>query len=168
MLPMKNTHGVNILPITAEDTYPLRHQVLWPHKSLSAVHLPSDSSSIHLGAYAGEARDSSAKRSPIGVITICVSKRENLTTGSELDLPTEELEAQFRKFAVAPEWQGRGVGSKLLEHAAVVARDAGARTMWCDARTSALSFYQRFGMQTESSPFMRKEVEYVKMRRILV
>jgi GNAT superfamily N-acetyltransferase len=163
MAPMKNTHGVHILHITAEDTYPLRHQVLWPHKSLSAVHLPSDSISIHLGAFADEEISSSAKHSPIGVITICLSKREN-----KLPLPTEELEAQFRKFAVAPEWQGQGVGSKLLEHAAAVARDAGARTMWCDARTSALPFYQRFGMQTEGSSFMRKEVEYVKMRRVLM
>jgi GNAT superfamily N-acetyltransferase len=166
MAPMKNTHGVNILPITAEDTYQLRHQVLWPHKSLSSVHLPSNSTSIHLGAFANEARGSSAKHYPIGVITICLFKRENLKTGSEL--PIEEIEAQFRKFAVAPEWQGRGVGSKLLEHAAVVARDAGACTMWCDARTSALPFYQRFGMQIEGSSFMRKEVEYVKMRRVLV
>jgi GNAT superfamily N-acetyltransferase len=163
MLTVEDTHGVHILPITAEDTYPLRHQVLWPHKSLSAVHLPSDSTSIHLGAFADEEIGSSAKHSPIGVITICLSKREN-----KLPLPTEEVEAQFRKFAVAPEWQGRGVGSKLLEHAAVVARDAGARTMWCDARTSALPFYQRCSMQTEGSPFMRKEVEYVKMRRVLV
>jgi ribosomal protein S18 acetylase RimI-like enzyme len=165
MLPMKDTHDVNILPITAEDTYQLRHQVLWPHKSLSSVHLPLDATSIHLGAFANE--DSSpAKHSPIGVITICLSKRENLKTG--IELPTEEIEAQFRKFAVAPEWQGRGVGSKLLEHAAVVARDAGARTMWCDARASALAFYQRFGMQTEGSSFMRKGLEYVKMRRVLM
>jgi ribosomal protein S18 acetylase RimI-like enzyme len=166
MLPMKNTHGVNILPITAEDTYQLRHQVLWPHKLLSAVHLPSDSTSIHLGAYAGEARDSSTKQSPVGVITICLSERDHTPTQGEL--PIEEIEAQFRKFAVAPEWQGQGVGSTLLEHAAVVARDAGARTMWCDARTGAVAFYQKFGMQTEGSPFMRKEVEYVKMRRVLV
>jgi GNAT superfamily N-acetyltransferase len=166
MLHTKDTCGVHILPITAEDTYQLRHQVLWPHKSLSSVHLPLDSTSIHLGAFADEERNSSAKRSPIGVITICLSERENLTTGNEL--PTQEVEAQFRKFAVAPEWQGQGVGSKLLEHAAAVARDAGARTMRCDARTSALAFYRRFGMQTEGSSFMRKEVEYIKMRRVLM
>jgi GNAT superfamily N-acetyltransferase len=163
MLPTKDTCGVHILPVTAEDTYQLRHQVLWPHKSLSSVHLPLDSTSIHLGAFADEERESSTKCSPIGVITICLSKRENM-----LPLPTEEIEAQFRKFAVAPEWQSRGVGSKLLEHAAVVARDAGARTMWCDARTSALPFYQRFGMQTEGNSFRRKEVEYVKLRRVLM
>lgn len=160
MCPIKDNCGVRILPIAAEDTYQLRHQVLWPHKSLQSVQLSTDVTSTHLGAYADGERDSTAKHSPIGVITIAMSKRE--------DLPIEELQAQFRKLAVAPEWQGRGVGSQLLEQAAVVARQAGAKTLWCDARTSALPFYQRFGMQTEGNSFMRKEVEYVKMRRSLV
>ena len=46
--------------------------------------------------------------------------------------------------------------------------DAAAQSLWCDARTSALSFYERLGMRTEGSSFMRKGVEYVKMRRALV
>lgn len=163
MLPAKDTCGVYILSITAEDTYQLRHQVLWPHKSLSSVQLPTDSTSIHLGAYANKDQESLATNSPIGVVTIALSQRED-----QSDLPSKELQAQFRKLAVAPEWQGRGVGSKLLEQAAVVAREAGARTLWCDARTSALAFYRKFGLQTEGSCFMRKGVEYVKMRRVLM
>jgi len=59
-------------------------------------------------------------------------------------------------------------GSKLVKQAGIVATDAGARSLWCDARTSALSFYEKLGMQTEGSSFMRKGVKYVKMRQALV
>jgi ribosomal protein S18 acetylase RimI-like enzyme len=158
--------AVKIVPIAAEDTYKLRHEVLWPNASLLEVQLTVDAVCIHLGAYAHEQEKSSGNRTPIGVITIHVSQPEDRSASGESS--SETLEAQFRKLAVAPEWQGRGIGSKLVEQAGVVASDAGAHSLWCDARTSALSFYERLGMQTEGSSFMRKGVEYVKMRRALV
>jgi ribosomal protein S18 acetylase RimI-like enzyme len=166
MRPTKDAGGVQIVPIAAEDTYKLRHEVLWPNASLLEVQLAVDSVSMHLGAFAHQQEDSSEHRVPIGVITIHVSKFEDKPDSAEPS--SETLEAQFRKLAVAPEWQGRGIGSKLVEQAGVVASDAGAQALWCDARTSALSFYERLGMQTEGSSFMRKGVEYVKMRRALV
>jgi GNAT superfamily N-acetyltransferase len=154
---------VQIVPIAAEDTYKLRHEVLWPNASLLEVQLAVDPVSVHLGAYAHEQEKSSGNRTPIGVITIHVSQPEDKSALAESS--SETLEAQFRKLAVAPEWQGRGIGSKLVKQAGVVASDAGAHSLWCDARTSALSFYERLGMRTEGSPFIRKGVEYVKMRR---
>jgi len=166
MRPTKEDGDVQIVPIAAEDTYKLRHEVLWPHASPLDVQLATDSTSIHLGAYEERETDSIARRTPIGVITIHVSKRDDDSTSEEPSSGT--LEAQFRKLAVAFEWQGRGIGSKLVEQAGVVATDAGASSLWCDARTSALSFYEKFGMQTEGSSFMRKGVEYVKMRRALI
>lgn len=166
MPPKKNEDGVRIVPIAAEDTYKLRHEVLWPNAPLHEVQLAVDSACIHLGVYALPQEDSSETRTPIGVITIHVSESEDKSISA--DTSSERLEAQFRKLAVAPEWRGRRIGSQLVEQAGVVASDAGARLLWCDARTSALSFYERLGMQTEGSSFMRKGVEYVKMRRALV
>ena len=166
MQPTTDDSGVQIFSIAAEDTYNLRHEVLWPNASLQAVQLAVDFVSIHLGAFAHQQEDYSQRRTPIGVITIHVSKSEDESASAEPS--SERLEAQFRKLAVAPEWQGRGIGSKLVEQAGVVASDAGAQSLWCDARTSALAFYERLGMQTEGSSFMRKGVEYVKMRRALV
>jgi len=167
MLPEQSDRSVQIVRIAAEDTYKLRHEVLWPNASLLDVQLAVDSVSIHLGAHAREQTNTSAGRTPVGVITIYVSKSENKLTSSA-EPSSEKLEAQFRKLAVAPEWQGQGVGSKLVEQAGIVASEAGAHWLWCDARTSALSFYERLGMQTEGSSFIRKGVEYVKMRRSLV
>jgi GNAT superfamily N-acetyltransferase len=157
---------VQIVPIAAEDTYKLRREVLWPKASLLEVQLAVDFVSIHLGAYAHEQEDPSGNRVPIGVVTIHVSQSEDKSALAALS--SEKLEAQFRKLAVAPEWQGQGIGSKLVEQAVIVASDAGAHSLWCDARTSALSFYERLGMQTEGNSFMRKGVEYVKMRRALI
>lgn len=166
MQTTKNTYNVQVVAIAAEDTYKLRHEVLWPNAPPQSVHLATDSASIHLGAYANEPKDGLAGPSLIGVITIHVSKPEDKSTLAEPS--SERLQAQFRKLAVAPEWQGRGIGSKLVEQAGMVASDAEAYSLWCDARTSALPFYERLGMQTEGSSFMRKGVEYVKMRRALV
>jgi GNAT superfamily N-acetyltransferase len=166
MPPGKNEDGVKIVPIAAQDTYKLRHEVLWPNASLQEVQLAVDPVSIHLGAYVHEQENSPGNRTPIGVITIHVTKPEDKPSSAESSSVT--LEAQFRKLAVAPEWQGRGIGSKLVKQAGVVASDAGAHSLWCDARTSALAFYERLSMQTEGSSFMRKGVEYVKMRRALV
>lgn len=164
--PIEGGGDMQIVPIAAEDTYELRHEVLWPNASLLEVQLAVDSASIHLGAFAHQQEDSSEKRTPIGVITIHVSRPKEESASAEAS--SENLEAQFRKLAVAPEWQGQGIGSKLVKQAGVVARDAGACSLWCDARTSALAFYKKLGMQTEGEPFMRKEVEYVKMRRALI
>ena len=166
MPPEKNEDGVQIVPIAAEDTYKLRHEVLWPNAPLHEVQLAVDSACIHLGAYAHGQESSTECRTPIGVITIHVSRSEDKSASAEMS--SEGLEAQFRKLAVAPEWQGRGIGSKLVQQAGVVASDAGSCSLWCDARTSALSFYEKLGMHPEGSSFMRKGVEYVKIRRALL
>jgi GNAT superfamily N-acetyltransferase len=165
MQPTTTNGSVQIVPIAAEDTYKLRHEVLWPNAPLHEVQLAVDATSIHLGAYAHKQVESSESHTPIGVITIHISK--SAVKSASAEPLSETLEAQFRKLAVAPEWRGRGIGSKLVEQAGVVASDAGARSLWCDARTSALSFYERLDMQTEGISFMRKGVEYVKMRRAL-
>jgi GNAT superfamily N-acetyltransferase len=162
---MKDDTGVKIVRIAAKDTYKLRHEVLWPNAPLVSVHLSTDSASIHLGAYAHEQPEPQAKRTPIGVITIHIPKADDESTPANPS--SKGQEAQFRKLAVAPGWQGQGIGSKLVKQAGMFASDAGAHWLWCDARTSALSLYEKLGMQTQGSSFMRKGVEYVKMRRAL-
>jgi predicted GNAT family N-acyltransferase len=49
-----------------------------------------------------------------------------------------------------------------------VASDAGAYSLCCDARTRALLFYERLGMQTEGSILKKKGVEHVRMRQTSV
>ncbi|MEM1217062.1 MAG: hypothetical protein AAGJ82_15315 [Bacteroidota bacterium] len=38
-----------IATITAEQTWPIRHAVMWPNEPLDYVRLPEDASGFHLG-----------------------------------------------------------------------------------------------------------------------
>ncbi|KAI1337299.1 acyl-CoA N-acyltransferase [Xylariaceae sp. FL0016] len=145
-----------IRTITAAETHALRHQVLWPHKSLSYVQLPDDDTGQHFGAFVHDEHHHhhhvSRPSPPVSIISLFID---------------DSGEARFRKFATAPSWQGRGLGSALLAHAIAAARAAGAATIWCDARESARGFYGRFGLEAEGGVFYKGEVAYRRMRRSL-
>src|SRR6476469_3309714 len=116
---------VDIRSIRPEDTYALRHQVLWPDKPLSYVQVENDDAGHHFGAFQeGEL---------VAVISLFV----------------ENQAARFRKFATRPDCQGRGIGSALLLHTFGAAQRLGATHIWCDARQESNGFYARFGMQPE-------------------
>jgi len=61
---------------------------------------------------------------------------------------------QLRGMATAEHVQGRGVGRRLLEMAVAEARrEEPGRIFWCNARTSAIGFYEKHGWQVRSEPF---------------
>ena len=135
---------MTIEPIAADQTYALRHAVLWPHKPLAYVQLPEDAAGQHFGAFAdGEL---------VAVISLFVGA---------------DGVARFRKFATDPAWQGRGVGTALLRHLMAAAQSQGASQLWCDARQNTLPFYQRFGLAPEGAVFYKGEVPYVRLSRSL-
>ena len=133
-----------IQPIDAAQTHALRHAVLWPEKPLAYVQLPDDAAGQHFGVFAEGAL--------VAVISLFVGA---------------DGVARFRKFATAPAWQGRGVGTALLHHVIAQARAQGASQLWCDARQNTLPFYQRFGLAAEGDVFYKGEVPYVRLSRAL-
>ncbi|NML65280.1 GNAT family N-acetyltransferase [Hymenobacter sp. RP-2-7] len=135
--------AVTIRPIAAAATYALRHAVLWPDKPAAYVQLPDDATGQHFGAFVGGAL--------VSVISLFIN----------------EQEARFRKFATAPAWQGRGIGGQLLAHTLAAAAAAGATSIWCDARASALPFYQRYGLGPDGKPFAKGDISYQRLRRPL-
>ena len=126
----------HIRPITAADTYPLRHTVLWPDKPAGYVQLPDDEAGFHYGTYLD------------GNLVAVISLFTNGTT------------ARFRKFATRPDQQRKGLGTLLLRYVFGEARRLGATTIGCDARLSAAPFYQRFGMQPTGNVFYKGEIPY--------
>ncbi len=61
---------------------------------------------------------------------------------------------QLRGMATAQDLQGRGLGRRLLEMAVAEARhDDPGRVFWCNARTSAIGFYEKLGWRVMSEPF---------------
>jgi len=131
-----------IRSITAAQTYALRHAVLWPDQPLAYVQLPDDDAGQHFGAF----------------------EQEELAAVISL-FTSPDGRARFRKFATAPARQGRGIGSALLGHVIEVARAQGATSLWCDARQTALPFYQRFGLAPEGAVFHKGELPYLRLQR---
>ena len=58
---------------------------------------------------------------------------------------------QLRGMAVAKEWQSHGVGQRIVESAKDIAIEKG-KNLWCNARRSAIGFYERQGW-TQSGEF---------------
>ncbi|WP_428656873.1 GNAT family N-acetyltransferase [Runella sp.] len=131
-----------IRSITAADTYPLRHQVLWPDKSLDFVKVPEDEEGFHFGYFVDDQQ--------VSVISLFVN---------------EQGIARFRKFATHPDFQRQGLGSALLQTVFERAIALKAIAIWCDARLDAKPFYEHFGMQQEGDLFFKGDIPYMKMTR---
>ncbi|UYZ63008.1 GNAT family N-acetyltransferase [Hymenobacter weizhouensis] len=138
------TSPILIRPISAADTYPLRHQVLWPQESIEYVRLNSDEQGYHFGAF------------------------RNAKLVSVISLFIDGNVARFRKFATRPDCQGQGIGSQLFRHVLAFAREKGVRRIWCDARAVNEAFYRAFGLEPEGNRFYRGTIPYIRMARELV
>ena len=60
---------------------------------------------------------------------------------------------RLRGMATADEVRGHGVGALLLETGLELGREQGAVVAWCNARTSALGFYRRYGFTAVGEEF---------------
>lgn len=74
--------------------------------------------------------------------------------------------ARFRKFATAPAWQGRGLGS-ALRHLIAAAAAQGARTLRGAARQNTLGFNAHFGRRPADDVFYKGPVAYVQLQMLL-
>lgn len=135
--------SVTIRAIQPEDTYALRHHVLWPDKPLAYVRIEDDAAGFHFGAFRGEEL--------VAVISLFITAET----------------ARFRKFATRPDRQGQGIGSALLRHVVGEARRLGATRVWCDARQDSAGFYARFDLQPEGEIFYKDTIAYVRMAAAL-
>lgn len=171
---------LKIRAIPASATHELRHAVLWPHKPLSYVRLPEDEAGQHFGAFVSDTLSDDAANAANTAITVYdgdagVDEDVELVSiislfiddGHETGSREATRTARFRKFATAVPWQGRGVGSALLEHAIGAAARAGSKSIWCDARQAALPFYQKFGLSAEGEVFFKGDVPYMRMSMAL-
>jgi GNAT superfamily N-acetyltransferase len=131
-----------IRSISSADTYQLRHQVLWPNKSLEFVKIPEDELGFHFGYF--------VNNELVSVISLFINHQRI---------------ARFRKFATHPDFQRKGIGGQLLRHVFEKALELNTAQIWCDARLDAKLFYGRFGMMQEEEIFYKGEIPYIKMSR---
>lgn len=75
---------------------------------------------------------------------------------------------QFRKFAVAPHMQGKGIGKTLLQYIIDFARAQGGLLIWCNARSTAVNFYQKAGFVTTGKTFSKQGFDYEIFEKALI
>ncbi|MBV8252858.1 MAG: 1-(5-phosphoribosyl)-5-[(5-phosphoribosylamino)methylideneamino]imidazole-4-carboxamide isomerase [Chitinophaga sp.] len=131
---------MNIQRISADDTLQLRRDVLYPNESLTAVKVDGDDDGLHFGVYEGTQ-----------LVTV-------------VSLFIKGPEAQFRKLATLPACQGRGYGKAILAHISGICLQHGVKTLWCHARESATSFYDRLGYTQVGDYFTKNGIVFVKMQ----
>jgi GNAT superfamily N-acetyltransferase len=122
---------------TIEEILGVRHAVLRPGLPLDTARFAGDDepATRHFGAFL-----------PSGENVACVSSMRR---------PHGGLDAwQVRGMATRVDRAGRGIGRALLAFALAELRDeAGPRFAWCNARVSALGFWERAGWSVASDVF---------------
>lgn len=142
---------IRIEEISAEDTYPIRKNILRKNMSLSHVmHGDLDPETLHLGVFAEEE-------------LVCI--------GSFMKASFEGLSGsqyQLRGMAAREESQGKGFGKLLLERAELILSGKGIDIIWCNARITAVEFYEKLGYQAMGKQFEVPQVgAHFKMFKVL-
>jgi phosphoribosylformimino-5-aminoimidazole carboxamide ribotide isomerase len=135
------TRHIQIKEVDLDTVWRLRREVLYPERSIDGAKLENDQAGTHLGLY--------IENRPISVISF-------FRDGNV---------CRFRKFATLPAYQGKGYGSLLLEHIMELAESASAASIWCNARITAQSLYERFDMKPVGNPWEEKGYTYIKMEK---
>lgn len=135
---------IQIREISGEETWPIRHKVMWPERNLDYVKLPGDTQGHHYGLFLEEQL--------ISVISLF----------------QEEEKMQFRKFATLQEFQGQGYGTALLDFTLEKTQQLGAKAIWCNARKNKVSFYEKFGLEATDIAFTKGGKEYVIMKKTYI
>lgn len=81
--------------------------------------------------------------------------------------PVAEKTIKMRQVAVAPEYQGKGVGAVLVRASEEEARKRGFEKMVLNARETAVSFYLRLGYDKVGDRFEEVTIPHFKMEKTL-
>jgi predicted GNAT family N-acyltransferase len=76
---------------------------------------------------------------------------------------------QLRGMATEAQLRSQGIGAAVLAAAIAEIRRRGGQLVWCDARTSAVAFYQQHGLVAEGEEFLHAEsgIPHFRMWRSL-
>ena len=130
---------LEIKQIQPSETWGIRHRVMWADKPFDDIKLPNDDIGLHFGLFRDDVL--------LSVISLFI----------------ENDKAQFRKFATETAEQGKGYGAKLLTHLIEECIRRNIKMLWCNARTSSVVFYKKFGFGIVSEAWVKDGIEYVKM-----
>lgn len=117
--------------ITAEETRPLRHLVLWPHLhdvASCVIDIDHREDAFHIGAFDRDRL--------VGVCSLFEMHTPKLPDAQQYRL---------RAMATHPDVRGMGAGKVVVDAALSAVQSLQKDVLWCDARKVALGFYTRMG-----------------------
>ncbi len=132
---------IKIIP--SSQTLPIRQKAMWPNQPLAFVQLDADEKGKHLGLF--------VEGQLVAVVSLFIAHQE----------------AQFRKFATLPEFQGQGYGTHLLRRLLELVQQQNCAKVWCNARMDKTNFYHKFGLKETDRQFNRAGIQYVVMEKVL-
>jgi len=121
--------------VQPDETVALRQRVLRPHQTIDELRAQGDGRP-GIGVYDD------------GTLLACASVRDEPMPGDP-----RPGDWRLRGMATAPDHRGRGYGAAALTAALDYARAHGAERVWCNARTPAKGFYERYGFATTGDEF---------------
>ncbi|WP_243767774.1 GNAT family N-acetyltransferase [Paenibacillus agricola] len=127
--------------IEKEQTWQLRHKVMWPEKDFDFIKLKNDDEGTHYGLFEGEEL--------ISVVSIFI----------------QGVQAQFRKLATLSSHQNKGYGSKLLNYVLSEAERLSVKRIYCNARIEKVTFYEKSGLSKTDATFSKSGKDYIVMER---
>ena len=78
-----------------------------------------------------------------------------------------ELSVKLRQMWILPQYQGMGIGRKVVEEAHRLARAHHAQEIYCHARENAMGFYEKMLYSKEGNPFLEVGLTHYVMRYLL-
>ncbi len=121
-----------VRPIPLAETRALRHAVLRPHQAIEELAGHEPAGAVAFGAFDGD---------------------HQLVAVGLVGADGEPGDWRVRGMATAPHARGRGAGSAVLQALVQHAVAQRAMRVWCNARTSALTLYERAGFVVASDEF---------------
>ncbi len=134
---------VSIKKITSEQSWPIRHKVMYPNMQIEHIMLPKDELAEHFGLF------------------------ENGELLSVVSLFIAGDSAQFRKLATVEEKQRQGHGSALLLYIIEYSIRLNVSRLWCNARKNKLEFYKKVGFIETEVLFSKDGFDFVIMEKEL-
>jgi GNAT superfamily N-acetyltransferase len=141
-----------VRPARLEEVAALRQEVLRPGQPLDTTHYAEDEGALHMAAFLDGA--------VVGTATFFLQPFPGPGEADgpdDAEVPAEALGLvawRLRGMATDAQRRSAGVGSAVLGAGLQAVRAAGGELVWCNARTAALTFYERHGFVPIGSQFM--------------
>jgi len=127
---------IKVRRIKPEETYPIRQEVLrknidLPYKFEGDI----ESQAMHYGCF---------KNEKLVSIATVIKRKNGYFKGKQY---------QLRGMATLSEYQGLGLGKKLLIKLEEEVAKQSAEVLWCNARVKAVKFYEKLGFKKVGERF---------------